>query len=201
MTDTDVQRILKVRGFDTVKAFQKSVKLTTDGIVSPKTAAALAAIPKVGMLTTQQITKIFGQPGDVKNLTTIPLPYPQRIAWDLKTSVTRMQCHRLVAERLKAVYKEILDVYGLTEIQRLGIDLFGGSYVFRQMRGGTSWSRHSWGIAFDPRPQRNTLHETSATARFARPEYVPFLLIWYKHGFCNQGIERGFDFMHQEAVK
>lgn len=162
-----------------------------------KTICTTVEVPVKGrLLTTTEIIKKYGRPGDVKNFTVIDLPYPMRIAWDLSEVVNRMQCHKLVASNFKAVFKELLAHYGINNIQSLGIDIYGGCYNFRAMRGGTQWSRHSWAIALDLWPEKNLLHETKKTARFARPEYKPMMDIFYKHGFINLGIERNFDFMH-----
>lgn len=152
-------------------------------------------------LTTDQIIAKYGQPGDVKNFKVITLPYPMRVAWDLKTSVNKMQCHKLVADQFVSVFSGILAAYGKDQITSLGIDLYGGCYNFRQMRGGTSWSRHSWAIALDLDPERNLLHETHATARFARPEYKKMIDIFYANGFLSLGRERDYDWMHFEAAK
>lgn len=152
------------------------------------------------MLTTQQAIRKYGTPTETgaAYLVTVNLPYPMRLAWDTDTTVTRLRCHRLVADKFEAVFEEILATYGLPKIQELGIDLFGGCFNFRRMRGGSAWSKHSWGIAIDLDPARNTLKETSKTARFARPEYKPMIDIFYKHGFISLGRERNFDWMHFE---
>lgn len=152
------------------------------------------------MLTTQQTIKKYGTPTETgaAYLVTVNLPYPMRLAWDLDTTVTRLRCHNLVADKFEAVFKDILATYGLPRIKELGIDLFGGCFNFRKMRGGSAWSKHSWGIAIDLDPARNTLKETSRTARFARPEYKDMIDIFYKHGFISLGREKNYDWMHFE---
>lgn len=147
--------------------------------------------------TSQYILK-FGLPNQngTGYLTMIDLPYPMRIAWDKKTSVKRMSCHKDIAEPLKKVFADILSYYGLDQIQKLGIDLFGGCFNFRQMRGGSNYSVHAWGLAIDLDPERNLLKETAKTARFARLEYKPMIDIFYKHGFISLGREKNYDWMH-----
>lgn len=151
------------------------------------------------MITDQQLIAKYGQPGDPTKLTTITLPYPMRIAWDLTKTVTKIQCHKLIAPNLLNVFNDLLKHYGLAKLQELGIDLFGGCINVRLQRGSkTKWSRHSWGVAIDLDPSRNTLKETSKTARFARPEYKPMIAIFYKHGFIGLGPEKNYDWMHFE---
>lgn len=151
------------------------------------------------MLTTSQLIAKYGQPNEEGTyLVTIDLPYPMRLSWDTKTSVTKMRCHALVADKFKAIFTDLLAHYGLPELQRLGIDLFGGCFNFRKMRGGNDYSRHSWGVAIDLDPDRNQLKETAKTARFARPEYKPMIDIFYKHGFVGLGVEKNYDWMHFE---
>lgn len=146
------------------------------------------------------IIKFYGQPGDTSNLTTIQLPYPMRIAWDTKVSVNKMTVHKQAAESLKKIFEEILQTYGYDKIKALGIDLFGGCFNFRKMRGGNEWSVHSWALAVDLHPTKNSLRATAKTALFAKPEYKPMIDIFYKHGWYNQGIEKGNDFMHFTIV-
>jgi len=149
-------------------------------------------------MTTQQVTKKYGNPNvtGAGYLVKIELPYPMRLAWDTDTTVKTMMCHKLVADRFKSVFNEILTHYGYEKIKELGIDLFGGCFNYRKMRGGSAWSMHSWGIAVDLDPSRNTLRETSRTARFARPEYKDMIDIFYKNGFISLGREKNFDWMH-----
>ncbi len=153
------------------------------------------------MITEKSLFQKYGNPGDTKNLVLVDLPFPMRVAWDTKVSIKRFTCHKLVADKLKKIFTEILAVYGYEEIVRLGIDLFGGCFNYRQQRGGKSWSRHAWGVAIDLDPARNTLKETSKTARFARPEYRQMIDIFYKHGFVSLGREKNYDWMHFEVAE
>lgn len=154
------------------------------------------------MLTTQQIISKYGKPDDDGSdyLVTIQLPYPMRLAWDLNTKINKMRCHRLVAQNFQNVFNELLSTYGLAELQRLGIDLFGGCFAFRKMRGGNDYSRHSWGIAIDLDPARNQLKQTSKTAQFSKPAYKPMIDIFYKNGFVGLGKEKNYDWMHFEIA-
>ena len=149
------------------------------------------------MLSDKQIEAKFGQPGDTSNFVVIDLPYPMRIAWDTKVTVKKMQCHKLAADPFKKVFADLLAYYGLTELQRLGIDLFGGCVNVRPMRGSkTKWSRHAWGIAIDLDPARNGLKTKAPIAQFSKPEYKAMTDIFYKHGFIGLGREQDRDFMH-----
>lgn len=151
------------------------------------------------MITTSEAIKKYGKPNQTGTyLKSIKLPYPMCLAWDKKTKVNTMRCHNLVADKFTAVFNDLLAHYGYEKIVELGIDLFGGCFNFRAMRGGSDYSRHSWGIAIDLDPERNLLKETSKTARFARGEYMPMIDIFYKHGFVSLGVEKNYDWMHFE---
>jgi hypothetical protein len=147
------------------------------------------------MITQSQLIAKYGTPNKEGKgyITQITLPYPM---YFIGKKVTKISCHKLVADKLLAIFNDILEFYGPEEISRLKIDDYGGCFNYRLMRGGTKLSVHSWGCAIDLNPSRNLLKETSKTARFARPEYKPMIDIFYKHGFESLGREKNYDWMH-----
>lgn len=153
------------------------------------------------MLNSLDLLKKYGEPCDTKNHTVITLPFPMRVAWDLNTSVRKITVHKLIAQNMLGAFNDIFAHYGYDKIKELGIDLFGGVYNCRKMRGGTTMSKHAWAVAIDIDPARNTLHETHKTARFARPEYKPMIDAFYKNGFISLGREKDYDWMHFEIAK
>lgn len=150
--------------------------------------------------TEAQCPKFYGRMGE--NQTSIVLPYQMRLAWSKGTKLARITCHEKVAESMGRIFSKLLSEYGLDRIQELGIDLFGGCLNVRLKRGSrTSWSIHSWGCAVDLDPDRNRLRETSATARFARPEYDPMWRIIEGEGAVSLGRARNYDFMHWQFAR
>lgn len=145
------------------------------------------------------VPAFYGKVGE--NQVSLDLPYPMRIAWDVNTTVKRITCHKLVAESLKRIFQRTFDHYGYNRIRELGLDLFGGCLNVRKMRGGKSYSMHSWGIAIDLDPERNQLRMTNAQANFARPEYDAFWAIVEDEGWVSLGRERNYDWMHFQAAR
>jgi hypothetical protein len=127
-------------------------------------------------------------------LVTIDLPYT--MYYD-KQPVKKMRCHNKVAKAFLNVFNDLLTHYGETKLNELEITDFGGCFNYRLMRGSKSkLSAHSWGTAIDLDANRNTLKETSKTARFARPEYKAMIDIFEKHGFASLGRLKNYDWMH-----
>lgn len=140
----------------------------------------------------------YGKAGDESNLTYAKVPFKLKLSWDASVSVDKIKCHKLVKSDLENIFKDILQVYGIDKIEKLGINLFGGCYNYRNMRGGTKLSMHSWGIAIDLNPENNLLRWGKDKAVFAKPEYKQLIDIFYKHGWINLGVEKNYDWMHFE---
>jgi hypothetical protein len=141
----------------------------------------------------------YGTPGE--NQTTLILPFPMKVAWDQKRIVTKFSVHKKVHDSAKRAFVEIAKAYDEKQRAALGIDLWGGCLAVRKMRGGASWSMHSWGIAIDFDPERNSLKSTRKTARLARPDCAAFWKIWESEGWVSLGRARNFDWMHVQAAR
>jgi hypothetical protein len=148
------------------------------------------------------VRAFYGEPGNAQcTAALVNLPYRMRIAWDLNSTIVQFRCHTKCEAAFERIFQKTLQHYGLPAIQKLRLDLFGGCYNLRKMRGGSSWSMHSWGIAIDLDPERNALKMTKKTATFARPEYVPFWNIVESEGGVSLGRQRDYDWMHFQFAR
>lgn len=141
----------------------------------------------------------YGEVG--KHQKRLQLPFPHRLSWDKRHVVNSLFCHEKVHESLDKVLTAVLDHYGMDEIRRLRLDIWGGCFNVRKKRGGTSWSTHSWGIALDYNPEQNALRWGRDKASFARPEYNKWWEIWEKEGWVSLGRKKNYDWMHVQAAK
>jgi len=152
--------------------------------------------------TTQEMIEKYGKPNQAGTyLAYAKIPFPLVIAWDHSQTVSRIRCHKLEVVNVEAIFSDILKAYGLEKIKALGIDLFGGCFNYRPMRGGSSWSRHAWGTAIDLDPARNQLHQQGDSAQFAKKEYRKMIDIFEAHGWLSLGRLKNYDWMHFEAGK
>ena len=176
--------------------------ISTKKIKPLSTALSMAAAGERGLkriMSDAEVMALYGTPGNSANFTQILAPFPMIVAWDKTIQVQKLTCHKMIATPLSNVLADLLAAYGKQKLHDLGIDLYGGLYNLRKMRGSTTrWSRHSWAIAIDLDPDRNQLREDHTTARFARPEYKLMIEIFYKHGFVGYGPEKDYDWMHFE---
>lgn len=195
-----------------IKLIQARVGTTADGIIGPKTLNAImsallvanppAAIEDATDIPTQAQVRsgksLFGQPGVEGNLTNIKPPYP---LYYEGRQVPSIRVHRAVGDRVKAAMREILEHYGIEEIHRLGLDIYGGSYNYRTTSSGKAMSMHAWGIALDFDPEHNAYSTKAPQATLSRPDRKAFVDIWEKHGFINLGRHAGYDWMHFQCAR
>ena len=187
--------------------------IAVDGLVGPATENAIEQLravartgkpnlwrdeidpmPRYNWPTYAGIRDVFGEPGTRQSR--VSLPYSLKLAWDTSRTVNSFKCHELVVEPIQEAMEEILDVYGLAQIKELRLDMWGGCYNFRTMRGGSKQSTHSWGIAIDWMPSENRLRWGSDRATLALPEYNDFWAAWESVGALSLGKERDYDWMH-----
>lgn len=179
----------------------------TGAIPSPeetwRDAPALAAPKPPAVATTwpkqSGVTAFYGSVGT--NQTRLTFPYPMRLAWAKSTIVNGTSCHKKVEPAMRRIFERTLAHYGHDQIKRLGLDLFGGCLNVRKMRGGSSWSMHSWGIAIDLDPERNQLKWGKDRASFAKPIYDAFWSFVEAEGAVSLGRARNYDFMHFQFAR
>jgi hypothetical protein len=156
----------------------------------------------------KDIRAFYGPPGRINNaphppppLVKVPCPWKLKLAWDLAKSRKVCWLHVTAADSLAEGLEKVHERYGTDENARLDLNLFGGDYNARLMRGGTAMSTHSWGIAIDFHPLKNQLKWGRDRAQFARPEYTDWWRIWESEGWVSLGRRRNFDWMHVQAAR
>lgn len=205
-----------------IKAFQVASGLSPDGKVGTSTRAAL--FPETASVRTDDLPTFppaamnpedrppatrwprqrdcmtfYGGVG--LHQTSLALPFPMRLAWDKGVVVRKIQLHEKVHDSAARAFDRIAAAYDEAARKRLGLDLFGGSLNVRRMRGGSSYSMHSWGIAIDFDPERNQLKWGRDRARLAQPDAEEFWRIWEAEGWASLGRARNMDWMHVQAAR
>lgn len=205
-----------------IKDIQKNVGSDADGIYGPNTANAILkklqaqANPliqkyidkpvhitkmeyKTSLLPQSSIRKgntKFGKAGNESVLVSVKVPDNYPLKYDGQ-KVKAIRIHNLVADRLEAILKDVINHYG-EDIEKVapGICIYDGSYNFRNTRGGSSQSIHSWGLAIDFDAGNNSLSWGRDRARLAEPIYEPFWKIAEAHGMASLGKRDNRDWMH-----
>ena len=86
------------------------------------------------MITTKELISKYGQPNDTGSgyLTMIKLPYPMSLSWDMDVKVTRMSCHKLIADKFLAVFNDLLDHYGYEKIVEAVLLITTNNYIITE---------------------------------------------------------------------
>jgi hypothetical protein len=175
----------------------------------------------------QRLNSIFGVPynpnmtlnpsWEKENIVSIELPFAMYLAWSLDTQVTHIRVHKLAAPYFKRAFAavwakaryltkqewgfdhttEFYDEKTIEFLHSAHLDLFGGSFTFRAMRGSNQISNHSYGIAIDIDPGHHVMGNKQATF----PDW--YIGCWTGAGFNWGGKWSGKnrDSMHFEIVK
>lgn len=147
----------------------------------------------------RDVPAFFGARGE--NQAKLKFPYPMRIAWAPNQVVHSTSCHVKVRDVAARVLARVLDHYGESKIRDLRLDYYGGCLNVRRIRGGSAWSMHSWGIAFDFDPDRNRLRWDHNRAAFAKPAYEKWFEFWEEEGAISLGRARDYDWMHVQFAR
>lgn len=146
----------------------------------------------------------FGPPGGAgaePPLVRVPSPWRLKSAWNHNQTRSTLRVHRDVAPSLARVLARVWSRYGPEEIARLGLDIWGGDYAPRLMRGSLRRSLHAWGLAIDFAPLDNPLPAGRDRARFAGAEYLDWWAIWEAEGWVSLGRTRNEEWGHVQAAR
>jgi len=155
---------------------------------------------------TVNLIKFFGDPrgsnGQVskkwyaENIVKWTPPYPMFYSDGKRTPLKTMLLHKKVVDVFTAAFTDVKNNFTPQEIKELHLDVSGGTFNYRLMRGGSRLSVHSWGIAIDMDPARNPWpakwHEGMLNREFAD--------ILMKHGLWWRGLPGDNDPMHFQCA-
>jgi len=143
----------------------------------------------------RSIETFYGRPGDESNLVSFEFPFPMFYG-DKK--VAKSRCHFKVVNSLLHVLNNIGSLYsGDEEIIEEAED-YGGIYNFREKRGSSSLSLHSWGIAIDLDADDNTFRNHWPLSADMPLEIME---CFAREGWLSAGAFWGYDAMHFQATR
>ena len=103
------------------------------------------------------LNKFFGDPrgsnGQVgrkwyaENIVKWTPPYPLFYSDGKRTPLKSLQLHKKVVNVYTAAFTEVKEHFTPQEIKDLHLDISGGSFNYRVIRGGSRLSTHAYGIA------------------------------------------------------
>lgn len=145
------------------------------------------------------VESFYGTPGS--GWTLVKMPFPLRLAWDLAKTIPHASVHSRCEPAFKRIWEKTKEHYGHERIKELRLDYYGGAGNVRRMRGGTRWSMHAYGCAWDVDPDRNQLRWGRDKATLDESVYKPFWEIVYTEGALSLGKERNYDWMHFQFTR
>jgi hypothetical protein len=104
--------------------------------------------------------------------------------------------HKKVVPVYTAAYTEVKNNFSPEEINALRLNISGGTFNYRVVRGGNRLSTHAFGIAIDMDPARNPYPKKWKEGMINR-EFCDILM---KHGIWWRGHNGDVDAMHFQAA-
>jgi hypothetical protein len=147
------------------------------------------------MVTSQQALKKYGQASPSN---------PNLILWDVPTELEigvipkRIYCNKDLVAPLAAAFKALISTGCVNELKT-----WDGCFNIRKMRGLTSMSLHSWGLAVDMNSWANPLglNRQQIIAKGLTPFSEKFLDCFRENGFdCGADWKSRPDFMHMQLA-
>lgn len=180
-----------------IQAIQERIGVNPDGDFGPVSREAcrnhlLALMPDPYPWPSSRddaLTAFYGKAGDESNLVNLPV-VGLGVKYD-GAVVKSVRCHKRVAASLLTALEEIA-----AGPCALILSQYAGCYNYRNMRGGTRQSKHSWGVAIDLAPQTNTLYRS-----WPNEATMPFEVMesFARQGWTSAGAFWNRDAMHFEA--
>jgi hypothetical protein len=182
---------------DQIMEMQRRICVQADGVWGPVSRAACQShlrklMPSPNPWPSSDdvaMTRFFGRAGDEENLARVVMA---GLKYEGKP-VGSIRCHRLIAEPLLRVLREI---HESPHAWLLGT--YAGCYNYRQMRNGSRMSKHAWGVAIDFDAERNGLRTPWPQVATMPLEVME---MFAREGFQNLGWVVGSDAMHFEACR
>lgn len=104
--------------------------------------------------------------------------------------------HKLCVPTFDLAFKQVLGHFGAEGVKRNRLDICGGTYNFRPMRGGSRLSAHAYGIAIDMDPDHNPFPHRWITDGLN----MDFVNIMMESGFWWRGYHGDIDPMHFQCA-
>ena len=151
----------------------------------------------------ETLNHYYGHPDKLEysKLKEVRVPWPCVLSWDYSKTIQLTRMHSKCADKFQKLWDTVASNFTWDEIKELGLDVFGGAYNKRFIRGGTRWSLHAYGAAWDVDPERNGLRMGKSEANLGTHHYAgEFWKLVEESGLYGLGPNHGRDFMHIQAA-
>lgn len=123
-------------------------------------------------------------------------PYQLYYSDGNRTKLKTLFLHKKVVNVYTAAYTEVMNTFEPKEINALRLNISGGTYNYRVVRGGSRLSTHAFGISIDMDPARNPYPKAWKEGMINRQ----FCDILMKHGIWWRGHNGDKDPMHFQCA-